>query len=175
MPRKADWEREVEDGLWRESWSLLGPNRIVKVVELDKPRKSEVDGYITVALALVGKTPEQIEDTLGLPKNHLRNGARIYKLARLPMRHEYEYDLTSEYPKGLACSAADIEAVELEKLRKEDKMDPISKKFSEEPFYPPASPRHAVHQWRIRYGIKIPVDQGRELLPGQKFLYHWAF
>ena len=72
MPRKADWEREVEDGLWRESWSLLGPSRVVKVEKPEKPRVSEVGSYITVAVALVGKTPEQIEDTLGLPKNHLR-------------------------------------------------------------------------------------------------------
>ena len=91
------------------------------------------------------------------------------------MRHEYEYDLTTEYPEGLPCSAADIEAVKLENLRKEDKMDPISKKFSEEQFYPPASPRHAVHQWRIRRGVKIPVHQVLELLSGQEFLYHWAF
>jgi hypothetical protein len=103
----------------------MAQDRVVKVVPLvDSPRKS-LGGYMTVGSTLLGKTPRQIEQALGLKRDYFANGARIYRFTRAPMAHEYEYEFTALCPDGL-------------------------------PDYPPGSP--VIHQWRIKYGVQIPVD-----------------
>lgn len=78
MARPDNWRQEVRNALRRENWSLSGPNRVVKIVPLQMPARSEVEGYITTGNFLIGKIPSQIERSLGLPLNYLCLGARIY-------------------------------------------------------------------------------------------------
>ena len=149
MPRMNEWQRDMHEGVRREAWSLTGPNRVVKVVPNTGGAASHLGGYITVGKFLLGKTPQQIENALGLPRGFLSAGARIYKFARLPQVSEYEYELTAQYPDGLAFNPA----------------------FSN-PAYPPGS--RTIHQWRIKPGIHIPVLPAfLDLKPGQQFPYEW--
>ena len=145
-----EWRREIRDGTRKESWSLRGPNRIVKVVPLGGTTKTSLGGYITVGSALLGKTPRQIELALGLKGGYLTSGARIYRFTRLPMAHEYEYEMTAMFPDGLAFNPA-----------------------HNNPDYPPGSPK--IHQWRIKDGAQIPVDPVNylDLRPNDKFPYRW--
>ena len=112
-------------------WSLRGPNQIVKVLPTGGRAASMLGGYITLGKYLLNKTPGQIETALGLPSGYLATGARIYHFTRLPQTSEYEYELTTEFPDGLAFHPA----------------------YSN-PSYPPGS--RTIHQWRIKPGVQIP-------------------
>jgi hypothetical protein len=122
----------------------------VKVLPRHADFASRLGGYITVGSSLVGKTPEQIERDLGLKAWYLANGATIYRFTRLPLTHEYEYELTAFYPGGLAFNPAHGDES-----------------------YPPGS--RMIHQWRIKDGVRIPVDSNNALVlyPGRKFPYDW--
>jgi hypothetical protein len=140
----------MDDELRRENWSLSGPNALVKVVAANQPRRSELGGYFTVGKFLVGKRCSQLERALGLPTNELALGARIYRFKRLPLRWEYEYELTAQYPDGLAFNPA-----------------------HSDPRYGPGSAY--IHQWRIADGARIPADPVNflDLAPGLAFPYSW--
>jgi hypothetical protein len=71
MARMNDWQREIHEGTRRENWTLRGPNRVVKVVPLGGSPQNALGGFITVGSALLGKTPSQIEQALGLKRNYL--------------------------------------------------------------------------------------------------------
>lgn len=150
MARIEDWQREAQEAVRREMWSLRGPNQVVKVLPLGGPAASTLQGYITLGKYLLNKTPAQIEAALGLPLGHLASGARIYHFMRLPQSTEYEYELTAEFPGGLAFNPA-----------------------HSNPAYPAGSRK--VHQWRIKAGVQIPVDSKDflDLKPGQVFPYSW--
>ena len=150
MARMNDWQRDVHESLRREMWTLRGPSQIVKVVPRGGSPEAKLGGYITLGKFLLGKTPQEIEHALGLKHGYLADGARIYRFTRLPMLYEYEYELTTLYPDGLAYNPS-----------------------SSDPAYPPGSP--VIHQWRIKPGAQIPVDSRNflELAPGQPFPYTW--
>ncbi len=150
MAPMDDWKRDIFEGTRRENWSLRGPASIVKVMPLGATPANSIDGYITVGKYLVGKTPLQIERVLGLKDKDLENGARIFRFTRLPMAHEYEYELTTLYPGGLAFNPAHSD------LR-----------------YPPGSAK--IHQWRILPDAAIPIDTINflDLLPNETFPYEW--
>lgn len=151
MSDSKDWQREVGDAIRREIWSLNGPNRVVKVRGRNSGSPCTLGGYITVAKFLLGRTPQQIEHALGFPRGYLNTGARIYRFTRLPMAHEVEYDLTTAYPGGLAFNPAQ----------------------SNTPYLPG---HQAIHQWRIKDGVQIPVDEADvlDLAPGRVFPYDWC-
>jgi hypothetical protein len=150
MARMNDWQREAHEAVRREVWSLRGPNQVVKVLSAGGPVASMLGGYITIGRFLFGKTPAQIAIDLGLPPGYLGTGARIYRFTRLPRSTEYEYELTADFPGGLAYVPA-----------------------HSNPSYPPG--KRTIHQWRIRPGVQIPVDSKTmlELKPGQAFPYSW--
>jgi hypothetical protein len=133
-------------------WSLRGPNQIVKVIPGDMTVAHTLGGYITLGKYLINKTPTQIEKDLGLKHGYLIHGAKIYRFTRLPQISEYEYDLTANFPGGLAYYAGS----------------------SSDPY--PAGSR-IIHQWRIRTGVHIPVDSGNflDLMPGQLFPSSWLY
>ena len=83
MSRMNEWQREAHDAVRTEMWALRGPSQIVKVVPADW-NAAQLGGYITLGKFLLGKTPNQIEDALGLPRDFLKAGARIYRFTRLP-------------------------------------------------------------------------------------------
>ena len=150
---RQEWQRACDDAKRREGWSVVGPNRLVKVVPLlpagqgrrYEPPASGMGGYITIARSIRAKTPDAIEKALGLPPRSLASGAVVYNFARLPLSHEVEYELTADHPDGLYPT------------------------FLSSPDYPPGSAK--VHQWQIKQGVQIPVALGTEvrLLPGQRF------
>jgi hypothetical protein len=150
MPRMNEWQQDIHDGLRKEAWSLGGMNMIVKVVPGGGAPASQKGGYITLGKFLLGKTPQQIERDLGLPLGYLGHGARIYRFTRLPLQHEYEYELTADHPGGLKYNPAHLD-----------------------PRYEPGSRK--IHQWEIKRGVQIPVDQRNfvELKAGQQFPYGW--
>ena len=150
MPRPPSWQDEIRQSVRRDAWALTGPNSLVKVLAWVSPTPSAVGGYFTVGKYLVGKTPLDIEQLLGLPHDLLSSGAKIYRFQRRPMAHEYEYELTASQPGGLAFNPA-----------------------HSSPDYPPGS--HYVHQWRIKDEVRIPVDTRGALLlePGHRFPYEW--
>ena len=149
MPRTPDWKSEISEGLRREDWALRGPKSIVKVLPLDRD-STTLGGYITLGKYLLGKTPREIEVALGLPSGYLSSGARVCRLKRLPRRHEYEYELTAQFPGGLAFNPA-----------------------HSDPRYAPGN--RAIHQWRIKDGAEIPADQASilELHPAVPLPYDW--
>jgi hypothetical protein len=140
---------ERNEGLRKENWSLRGPNQILKVLPYGSAATA-LSGYITVGMSLLGKTPQQIEQALGLKARYLANGAKVYRFTRLPMVHEYEYELTAFHPGGLAFNPA-----------------------HSDPRYPPGSSK--VQQWRIKDNVLIPVDSKNflDLKFGQRFPYGW--
>jgi hypothetical protein len=150
MARMNDWQQEAHEAVRREMWSLRGPNLIVKVLPAGGTAASTLGGYITLGKYLLNKTPAQIQIALGLPHGYLDGGARIYHFTRLPQASECDYELTAEFPGGLAFNPA----------------------FSD-PSYPPGN--RAIHQWRIKPGVQIPVDSTNflDLKPGQVFPYGW--
>lgn len=151
---REDWRREIDNARRHEGWSLVGPNRVVKVVPLSpagagQSAPAALGGYFTVAKALLQKTPQEIERALGLPNGHLGGGAAIYDFMRLPMAHEYEHELTADFPDGLAFNPSHAD-----------------------PAYPPGSAK--IHQWRLKAGVQVPVNVGTavRLQPNQRFLRH---
>lgn len=150
MPQMNEWQRDAHNAVRREVWSLRGPNQIVKVQPSGGGVASQLGGYITLGKFLLGKTPQQIEEAIGLPHGLLRGGARIYRFTRLPLVEEYEYELTALHPGGLAYNPA-----------------------HSNPAYPPGN--RAIHQWAIKPGTQIPVDSTNflDLKPGQPFPYNW--
>ncbi len=150
MARMNDWQREVHEATRREVWSIRGPNQIVKVLPAGGTAALTLGGYITLGRFLLNKTPAQIGTALGLPRDYLTSGARIYHFIRLPESSEYEYELTADFPDGLAYNPA----------------------YSN-PSYPAGS--RTIHQWRIKSGVQIPVDSRTflDLKPGHVFPYSW--
>jgi hypothetical protein len=105
MARMQGCQIQAHEGRRREICTLRGPTQVVKVVPLPAPGtdpEEEVGGYIIVGKFLLGKTPLQMGQALGLPPSKLQNGARAYRFARLPQVSQYEYELTTYFPGGLA-------------------------------------------------------------------------
>ena len=150
MARTNEWEKEIQDALRKEHWSLTGPKQIVKVLAGLNRSESEIGGYITVGSSILGLPPARLAAALGLPASDFVHGATVFKLARLPNISEYEYELTANYPDGLAYNPA-----------------------LHDPRYQPGSAK--IHQWRIKRGILIPVRPGSRLvlLPGNSVTYDW--
>lgn len=150
MARMTDWQRDIFEAKRSEHWSLRGPNQVIKVVTKDKiPNPADL-GYVTLGKYLLQKTPQQIQISLGLKNGELKDGAKIYRFNRLPQISECEYDLTAQYPGGLAYVPA-----------------------HSNPDYLPGD--RVIHQWRIKKGVHIPLDLHNvlDLKPGQQFPYSW--
>jgi hypothetical protein len=152
-----EWKQDIYDGLRRENWSLNGPNRIVKVVPIGWAPTARLHGYVTTEQYLIGKTPNQIRELLGLQPGFLTKGCRVYRISRLPMIGEYEYELTAYYPDGLAFNPADME-----EARHEFRQNPSARII---PGYPPGS--RFVQQWRLM--ADLPAVHLVDLLPGQAY------
>ena len=159
MPRKQEWEREIESARRVETWSLAAPNRLVKAVALERPVIARVNGFVTLERSLLGRTPRQLEDDLGLPAGSFARGCRIYRLTRLPSSQEIEYELTAEHPDGLAFD--EWRALD-EVLRR--RLDPS---HTHRPIYGPG--RKSIHQWRLT--TELPVTIVTDLLPGMAYPY----
>lgn len=156
MGRMNDWQKDVHEGLRRENWSLNGPTRIVKVVAAGtragfdaKTKAWRGLGYLTVGKYLVGRTPKEIEASLGLRIGSMNSGAWIYKITQIPLAAQYEYELTAEFPDGLAYNPAHASSL-----------------------YPPGA--RWAHQWRVTDPAFKSYDPAYyALAAGAKFPYDW--
>lgn len=142
MPRDPD--DDLRDVLRREPFVGAGPSRLVKVAALDGPAPlmSHASGYVTQEKFILGRTPAEIERLLGVRIGSLSGGCRVYRLARAPGPSECTYELTTEFPDGLAFHPA----------------------FSD-PSFPPGAPY--VQQWQLL--ARIPVLHICDLAPGQTY------
>jgi hypothetical protein len=101
-----------------------------------------VIGYVTQELFLSGKTPVQIEEALGLKVNSLVDGCIVLALQSVPGPSQIDYELTTNYPDGLAPSVLS------------------------DPDYPPFRLRH-VHQLRLRVPVRASFI--RRLAPNEVY------
>jgi hypothetical protein len=88
-----------------------------------------VTGYVTQEKFLLGKTPAQIEEALGVRVNPLGAGCIVLALLSVPGPSMIDYELTTNYPDGLAPSVLS------------------------DPNYAAFSTRY-VHQWRLRVPMR---------------------
>jgi len=143
-------QREMKDAVRREPFVQGGVSQLVKVVSIrDVPASTlnnahyvfPVTGFVTLERFLLGDTPGQIEQKLGLRHNQLRAGCLVFGLQRQPGPSEIDYELTAEYPDGVAFTI----------LSSED--------------YPPGDRR--IHQWRLR--VTIPGVLLCRLTPDMRY------
>lgn len=144
MARQEDWQDEVRDGMRSEGWSVTGPTRIVKVVPRAGPLGTALKGFVCLEKVLVGKTPPEIERALGLPPGCFGSGCRVYRLTRLPMASEVEYELTARFPDGQAFNPA-----------------------MHDPRYAPGA--NSIHQWKLL--SDIPAQHLLDLDPATRYPY----
>ena len=141
MARDGDWQHEAREAMRREDWALNGPKRVVKVVPLAYTPAQAVSGYVCLEKVLVGKTPAELGALLGA-RAKFDQGVRVYRLLRLPLSNEVEYELTARHPGGLVYNPA-----------------------LADPAYPPGAEH--VHQWQVL--SDIPVAVILELKPAQRY------
>ena len=144
MARQQPLDDEIPEARKREAWSLKGPSRIVKILQIGPSRPRALHGYVCQEKVLLGRTPFEIERNLGLKLGYLQSGCGVYALQRLPLTCEYEYELTTAQPGGLAFDSV------------------ISN-----PDYAPGHP--FIHQWRLL--VDIPAFHLLDLLPGKRYPY----
>ena len=125
-------EREMRDAVRLESFSLGGQNRLVKVIAIPTGGRvpPTVAGFVTQERFLLGKTPAQIEEALGVRANSLVSGCMVLALQSVPGPSQIDYELTTNFPDGLAASVLS------------------------DPDYPPFKKRY-VHQWRLRVPMRV--------------------
>jgi hypothetical protein len=151
MTRRPFWKDDVREALntGSETWSLSGPNRLVKVVRpeevINQPDWVRVPGYVTQERFLFNKMPKQIEKALGLQPFSLNRGCRVFRLERLPGIGEYSDELTADRPGGLAFVEADMMEARIRFV--------TDKSLQVVPYYPPGSPH--IPQWRVTVAIRL--------------------
>ena len=153
MARATEWEKEIAEARRVEQWSLVWPRRIVKAVPLERPVVSRVRGYVTIEKYILGRTPRQLEDDLGLPPGLFAKGCRVYWLTRLPRAEEVSYELTAQYPGGLAFD--EWGALNEVLLRQQNPG------HNAKPIYAPG--RSTIHQWELL--AELPVQVAATLPP----------
>jgi hypothetical protein len=148
MARTPEWQQEVRDSLRKEGWSLRGMSQVVKIVPPGGAVATHLGGYITLGKFLLLKTPQEIENDLGLLPGTLKNGARIYKV----------------------CSPSSSLGI---RIRPHCRPSGRARVQSGLEHIPWGSAK--ILQWKLRDGVKIPVDSGNvlDLKPGQQFPHAW--
>lgn len=165
--REPSWKQEIREALRRPdpstAWSLEGPNRLVKVVEMERvincPPIARLRGYVTQERYLFGKTPRDIEIALGLKPNILLRGCRVFRLRKLPGSKEYTDEGTADLPGGMAFIAED--AFEAEAKFEKENQKSYDRSLYARGYYPPGS--SLIPQWNVT--IEIPVSLILDLLP----------
>jgi hypothetical protein len=135
---RDDIQREMREALRIEPFFQGGVNRLVKVLPLRGPLPTTIGGFVTQERFLLGLTPQQIEEALGLERKSLLPGCRVFRLTRPPGPSEVEYELTTKYPDGIAHTSMS------------------SDKY-------PASNKNHIHQWRLT--TQLPITLVRQLPP----------
>jgi hypothetical protein len=150
MPRNREenWKHEAQDAVRREIFTQSGPTRPIKVVVSGRAL-THATGFFMIGISIVNHKPAEIAAAAGLPPHDYANGARIYKLKRIPFVSEYTYELSAKHPDGLAY----VEAMS-------------------DPNYKPGDP--SLHQWCLRKGVQIAVlPQFLDLGPSDSMPYDW--
>lgn len=141
------------------SWSLTGPNRLVKVVgpsaENAMAGTGLISGYFTQEKYLYGMTPAQIERALGLRPLELSQLARVFAFARLPHPDEVEFRLSAALPDGKPLDDAGF--AQIQQARQDFREGVGLFHRSQVPTlqaYPPGSAM--VPQWTFKRGCGVP-------------------
>ena len=121
---QAEVQREIQDALRLEPFFQGGNSRLVKVLSIRDGIPKTVRGFVTQERFILGLTPREIEQALGLKVDSLLLGCRVFKLAKPPGPSQVVYELTTKYPDGLACTVMSDRA------------------------YPPSDKLY-IHQWRL--------------------------
>ncbi len=106
-PVIGELQRETRAGIWR---AIRNPTNVaVKVTPL-RPPMDRVKGYATVARFLLGRTPREFEDLLGMRKGVLGVGCRVFVLDATDIAEE---DIG---PRGFTSWSAGVTPRELHRL-----------------------------------------------------------
>jgi hypothetical protein len=144
MARAAEWKSEIEEYTRREGWSLRGPTRLIKVKDISEPDADSVTGFVGQEKVLLGKTPIEIREHLGMKRGSLQRGCSVYVLLRLPTSAEFRYELTAKYPDGW-----------------------LYVPYMHNELYLPGTAN--VHQWNLLSAI--PCSHLLDLRPGERYPY----
>ena len=135
-------EKEIRDALRQDAFALGGVNQLVKVLPVAAPIPTSLGGYVTLERFILGRTPAEIAAALGLPADDYAAGCNVFGFNRQPGPSEYTYELTTEYPEGLAYG-------------------PLS-----HPKYPPGT-RKGIHQFKLL--TRIAVTRLKTLGPNDSY------
>ena len=149
MTRPAEWQVEAWEALKSENWNLNDSRCPVRIEPIAGAPKEALGGYFTLCGCINLMTPAEMEKNVGLDRNSLATGARIYRFARLPQISEYTYELTAKYPGGVP-----------ESWQGTDWQGNVK--------WPAGSDK--VQQWRLKSGILVRVQEPIDVAPGKKFL-----
>ena len=143
-------------------WQRGAGDTPVKVTARDRPLKDatgipQASGYISTIKFLVGRTPREMEDVLGLGVNKyngrrvLDSGANIYILTRPPRIDEFELRGHTHMPDGRFTNDTDY-----------------APKPEDARMYPPGL---GAPQWQISSSVTVPARLIASLSAGEMFRY----
>ena len=129
--------------LWRKG----GMDTLVKVVPLGRtPNKDRTIGYCTTFKYVVGRTPAEMEATVGFRAgSKLAGGASVFLVTPLPNAAQFRLSGYSQTPEGVPT---DVKAPH--------------------PDYPPGL---GVPQWELTSASQANLRLLADVAPGQKFIY----
>ncbi|MDO7843359.1 hypothetical protein [Sphingomonas immobilis] len=98
-------EARVKAGLI-QMWSAGGMDALVKVMPIDMaPSGGRAIGYCTSYKFIIGRTPAEMENIVGLRSgSKLLNGAAVYAVRPLPTAAQFMYRGHSNTPEGISTT-----------------------------------------------------------------------
>jgi len=115
------------------------------------PDPGRAIGYCTTVKYLVGKTPEEMEDAVGLARqSKLAGGADIFRVIPLPKANEFQFRGYSQCPGGVPTDAPGYVA---------------------HPVYPPG---RGVPQWELDNLRQDALKLIASVAPGERFRFRFT-
>lgn len=133
------WQSSGKDG---SKW----PVKVVPVQDLKGGTRSQMTGYFTEERFILGRTPEEIADILGLSRKQVRYGVKVYRAKSLPQGSDFELKGQTIQPEGKAPPA---------RWRELD-LD-----------YPPGV---GVPQWKMKANVAVSLEAPKTIKPAEKYL-----
>ena len=112
-------------------------------------RLDSVSGFITCLVNVLGKTPSDLEDTLGVQKGAFASGVVIFRLNTLPKSSEFQLRGYTYLPNGARFDGLVLRRSDMQRPTYFDKNGNPSK-------FPPGL---GVEQWEINPDVLIPATE----------------